>query len=71
MQEKIVLKKFGKNIKQFREKNNLTIKELSRMVNINENYINMVENGTVPDIPIYYAILFARAFKIKLYELCE
>ena len=68
---KDVLKIIGKNIKTYREKQNMTIKELSLKTKIRKEYLIKIENGKTVGMPYYYVMLIANVLKIKFYILCD
>lgn len=45
MDKKIILKTFGKRLKQIREKKHYTQAELAEKVDLSPNFIGMVERG--------------------------
>lgn len=41
---------FGKYLKKYREMNNLTVRDLSRMTEVSQPYLSQLEGGKVPSI---------------------
>lgn len=73
MEEKVkkALKNFGKNIKNFREKRNMTIQELSELTGIRTQYLKRIELGTAKRLNASHIFIFAKALKIKPHEVVK
>ena len=66
--EEEFLKKFGENIREFREERNITIEELSVITGIRKEYLKKIEAGKAYGLNSNYIFIFAKAFKIKPHE---
>lgn len=69
--EEEILKKFGENIREFREDRNMTLKELSIITGIKMQYLKRIELGTAKKLNASHVFIFAEAFNIKPHELVE
>lgn len=69
--EEEILKKFGENIREFREDRNMTLKELSIITGIRMQYLKRIELGTAKKLNASHVFIFAEAFNIKPHELVE
>ncbi len=67
-EEKLFLKRFGKNVKNIREKLNLTQAELAFRMGMTTQTLSDIENGKT-DCQQTTAYLIAKALGIKLNEL--
>lgn len=66
-----ILKKFGENVRRQREKQNLTLKELSKKTKIREYYLKKIEDGKASGIKCSHLMILACALNVKAYKLCE
>ena len=73
MEEKVkkAFKNFGKNIKNFREKRNMTIQELSELTGIRTQYLKRIELGIAKRLNASHIFIFAKALKIKPHEVVK
>ena len=71
MNAKEVLKIFGKNVKNQREKENISLKELSKITKIREQYLSKIENGEGTGMTLSCVFKIAEGLKIKPHKLCE
>ena len=69
--EEEFFKKFGENIRAFREERNMTLEDLSIITGIRAQYLKRIESGTAKRLKASHVFIFAEAFKIKLYEVVK
>ena len=62
-----IIKVFGKNLKKFRKKRNLTQEELAFKANLNRTYIGRIERGE-RNISLAVAERIANALQIDIKE---
>ena len=65
------LKIFGQNIKNFREKNNISLKELSLKSGIKIAYLKKIEQGKALGITIDHIDFLAKGLGISVYKLLK
>lgn len=65
------LKIFGENVRKYREKANITIKELSEKTDIRKQYLKRIEKGNCIGISTSQVYLLAEGLNITPRELCE
>ena len=56
----------GKNIEKYRKRNNITIKELSKMSGINEKYLYKIETAQAVGVKLSHAERIANCLNINL-----
>ena len=66
--EEEFFKKFGENIREFREERNMTLEDLSIITGIKAQYLKRIELGTAKRVHASHIFIFAEAFKIKPHE---
>ena len=71
MNEKEVLKIFGENVRNQREKENISLKELSEITKIREQYLAKIENGEGRGMTLSCVFKIAEGLKTKPHKLCE
>lgn len=54
---------------EYRNKRNLSLKELSRLTGISVSELNNIENGNTMDIFLNNAIVLSKVLRVDLYEL--
>ena len=64
-------KKFGANIREYREERNLTIQELSKLTKIRMQYLKKIEAGKAYGMTSSYIFIFAKAFNIRPNEIIK
>ena len=69
--EEEFLKKFGENIRKFREERNITIEELSTITGIRAQYLKRIELGTAKGLNVDHIFIFADAFNLKPHEIVK
>ena len=69
--EEEFFKKFGENIREFREERNMTLEDLSTITGIKAQYLKRIELGTAKRINASHIFIFAEAFKIKPHEIVK
>lgn len=62
---------FGKNVKKYREKENISVEELGQKSNISEKYLKRIEKGMATGVKFTQAIRIAKSLGIELYKLFE
>ena len=67
--EEEFFKKFGENIREFREERNMTIEELSTITGIRTQYLKRIELGTARRLNTSHIFIFAEVFNIKPHEI--
>ena len=70
MADQILLKEFGKRIRQLRTERNLSQEELSELTGFYRTYIGMVERGE-RNISLSNVDVFAKTFGMPLSELMK
>ena len=65
---KSLIRNIADCIKKYRTEQNLSVKELSKLSNVSEKYINRIENCEVENIPLTKLIKISDAFKVSLRE---
>ena len=70
-EEKEIFIKFGQNIRALREERSMTILELSKITGIRTQYLKKIEAGKAYGMNSSYILIFAKAFKIKPYEVVK
>ena len=68
-EEEEFLKKFGENIRKFREERNMTTDELSIITGIREQYFKRIEADKAKRLNIEHLFIFSEAFKLKPHEI--
>ena len=71
MNSEEMLKIFGENVRKQREKENLTLKELSEKTKIRKQYLQKIEDGKATGLTCYFVIMLAQALNTKAYKLCD
>ncbi|MBD5401629.1 helix-turn-helix transcriptional regulator [bacterium] len=66
-----ILKKFGKNIQKIRTNKKISIKELSQMTEIREQYLKKIEKGTAIRVLTKHLFKIASALQVKPKELIK
>lgn len=61
--------RFGKKIRQLRQKNNWSLTQLEKISGINRNYLTKIEKGTAKKVKLSHAIELSRSFDITLKEI--
>lgn len=56
--------RIGKQIKKYRKENNMTLSDLSKLVNLNESTIQRYENGRIASISMNIIESFAQALHV-------
>ena len=69
--EKEIFIKFGQNIRALREERSMTILELSKITGVRTQYLKKIESGKAYGMSSSYILIFAKAFKIKPYEVVK
>ena len=69
--EEEFFKKFGENIREFREERNMTLEDLSIITDIKAQYLKRIELGTAKRLNVSHIFIFAEAFKIKPHEVVK
>ena len=69
--EKEIFIKFGQNIRALREERVITIQELSKLTGIRVQYLKKIEAGKAYGMSSSNILIFAKAFKIKPYEVVK
>ena len=69
--EEEIFKKFGENIREFREERNMTLEDLSIITGIKAQYLKRIESGTAKRLNANHIFIFAEAFKIKPHEVVK
>lgn len=54
---------------EYRNKRNLSLKELSRLTGISVSELNNIENGNTMDILLSNAIILSKVLRVDLYDL--
>ena len=67
--EEEFLKKFGENIRKFREERNMTIEELSTITGIRAQYLKRIESGNAKRLNTEHLFIFSEAFNLKPHEI--
>lgn len=71
MNEEEMFKNFGENVRKQREKENITLEELSKKTKIRKQYLKKIENGKATGIKVSHIFIIAHAININEYKLCE
>jgi len=71
MNEEEMFKNFGENVRKQREKENITLEELSKKTKIRKQYLKKIENGKATGMPCFYLLILAQALNTKASELCK
>lgn len=66
----VALTRFGANVRDLREKAELTQERLSELSELDQTYISGIENGS-RNPTILSAVRIAKALKTSVSELCE
>ena len=69
--EEEFLKKFGENIREFREERSMAIEELSTITGIRAQYLKRIELGTAKRLNVDHIFIFAEAFNLKPHEIVK
>lgn len=72
--DKFILKKFkilGENIKFYREKQNITLNELSIKTKIQKEYLKKIENGSAIGITPIHVFVIKEALNITFEEIFQ
>ena len=69
--EEEFFKKFGENIREFREERNMKLEDLSIITGIRAQYLKRIELGTAKRLNVSHIFIFAEAFKIKPHEVVK
>lgn len=70
--DKFILKKFkimGENIKFYREKQNITLKDLSTKTKIRKEYLKKIENGSAIGVKPVQVFIIKEALNITFDEI--
>ena len=70
MEKRVLLKKFGKNVKIERIKKDLTQEQLAEIMNVSTNYIASIEGGRA-NMSLYKIYELSKFLNIKLKFLFE
>ena len=71
MNEYEMLKIFGENVRKQREKEKMTLQELSEKIKIRKQYLQKIEDGKATGLTCYCIIMLAQALNTKAYKLCD
>lgn len=66
----VALTRFGSNVRDLREKSELTQERLSELSELDQTYISGIENGS-RNPTILSAVRIAKALKTSISDLCE
>ena len=69
--EEKFLKKFGENIRKFREERNMTIDELSIITGLRAHYLKRIEAGKAKRLNTEHLFIFSEAFKLNPHEIVK
>ena len=67
--EEEFFKKFGENIREFREERNMTIEDLSKITGLRTQYLKRIELGIARRLNAKHIFIFAEAFNIEPHEI--
>ena len=62
---------YGENIKYYRKKQKISLRELSEKTKININYLEQIENGEGGMVSSEYSVLISKALNLPPNFLCN
>ena len=62
---------FGKKIRKLRKERNLSVKELSKLTGIREQYLYKIESGKAYGMCTSYVLLFAKSLNVEIKSLFD
>lgn len=71
MNEEQMFKNFGEKIRKQREKENITLEELSKKTKMSKQYLKKIESGKATGIRLSHIMTLAQAINIEEHKLCE